>query len=99
MISIHFCAFVAYLVSIILRYILSYLWQADDASLLKENEYYVACCLQVTLSFIVQSVLTYIFWSLSKKIKREDVDNKGEQDHLLQNTQTSEQIVFTESTE
>ena len=65
MIGLHFLAMVIYLAAVVTNYIFVALWTETDKN--QENRVFVSWAICQLLLTVVQLVLIYIFWGLSKK--------------------------------
>ena len=93
MVIVHIITFAIYLVSVLIYYIFDDLW-TDGDNLKQENEYYSTRTLSFVLMVIVESVLIFIFWGLSKQwIEFEETESvfEGDEITLLRDETTIEE--------
>ncbi len=82
MVIVHIITFAIYLVSVLIYYIFDDLW-TDADNLKEENEFYSSRTLSFILMVIVEGVLIFIFWGLSKQwIEFEETESIFEGDEI-----------------
>ncbi len=83
MVIVHIITFAIYLVSVLIYYIFDDLW-TDPDNLKEENEFYSSRTLSFLLMVIVEGVLIFIFWGLSKQwIEFEETDSIIDGDEIV----------------
>ncbi len=66
MVIIHVITFAAYLVSVIIYYVFDELYVTNDWSEKRETQFYISRTSSFLLLVLVEGVLIYIFWGLSR---------------------------------
>ena len=79
MVIIHLITYIAYLISVLIYYIFEDMYESNEWNLKTETEFYVARTFSFLLLMLVEAVLIYIFWGLSKTWV-EFEENKSDED-------------------